>query len=209
MALETSTAQKAKDYLNTGIMNSMRVCVPAYERMKELFALGYTNVQIVEALSHEFHDIDLNPLSQGSVRTIIELNQREFQIARMELGLKCREEIQRQTAILFRATEDVELEMVSVYVRKLREALNSMADLDLAEIDDDGNFKNTSRMFVLIEMSEKLQSKIAKIVGTDALREIEVFRQKAEAKRKVEDSGGGLLPAQGRTLDSQPITNFI
>jgi len=209
MASETSTAQKAKDYLNTGIMNSMRVCVPAYERMKELFALGYTNVQIVEALSHEFHDIDLNPLSQGSVRTIIELNQREFQIARMELGLKCREEIQRQTAILFRATEDVELEMVSVYVRKLREALKSMGDLDLSEIDEDGNYKNTSRMFVLIEMSEKLQSKIAKIVGTDALREIEVFRQKAEAKSKVEASSGGLLPAQGRTLDAQPITNFI
>ena len=198
----------AKDYLNTDGFG-VRVCVPAYERMKHLYALGYTNAQITEVLKHEFQDIDINPISVGSISVLIKKNAREFELARMELGLKCRDEIQRQTAILFRATEDVELEMVSIYVKKLRQALNEMGDLDLSEMDEDGNYKNTSRMFVLIEMSEKLQSKIAKIVGTDALREIEVFRQKAEAKRQAEASAGGLIPAHGKTIDATPMTNFL
>jgi hypothetical protein len=97
--------------------------------------------------------------------------------------------------------------MVSVYVNKLRQALNQLADLDLDERDDEGNYKNTSRIFVLIEMAEKFQGKIAKIVGTDALREIEVFKQKAEAKAKADADKGGLLPspAKGRTMDAEEI----
>lgn len=198
----------AKDYLSGG-GTAIRVGVPAYERMKQLYALGYTVNQITEMLHQEFNDIDYNPIGAGSVKKLIQENSREFEIARMELGLQCREEIQRQTALLFRATEDVELTMVQVYVHKLNAVLEEMRNLDLAELDENGNFKNTSRIFVLLEFAEKFQSKIAKIVGTDALREVEVFRQKAEAKRQAEEKGTGLIPTHGRTMDAEPVTNFV
>ena len=198
----------AKDYLSGG-GTCIRVGVPAYERMKQLYAMGYTANQITEMLRSEFEDIDYNPISVTSVTKLIKSNVREFEVARMELGMQCREEIQRQTALLFRATEDVELTMVQVYVQKLNQVLEEMRDLDLAELDENGNFKNTSRIFVLLEFAEKFQSKIAKIVGTDALREVEVFRQKAEAKRQAEEKGTGLIPAHGRTMDSEPATNFV
>jgi hypothetical protein len=197
------------DYINTDGMGS-RVSVPAFERMKQLYALGYTNAQIAETMHQEFQDIDYNPITTTMVKKLIAANGPAMDQARMELGEKCRDEIQRQTAALFRATEDVELTLVSVYVGQLKSVLEEMRELDLQEIDPEtGNYKNTSRMFVLIEFVEKLQSKIAKIVGTDALREVEVFRQKAEAKRAAEERGTGLIPAHGRTLDETPTTNFI
>ena len=197
------------EYMNTDGMGS-RVMVPAYERMKQLYALGYTNAQIAETLHQEFQDIDYNPITPTMVKKLVQSNIESFEQARMELGEKCRDEIQRQVAYLFRATEDVELTLVSVYVGQLKSVLEEMRGLDLQEIDEEtGNYKNTSRMFVLIEFVEKLQSKIAKIVGTDALREVEVFRQKAEAKRAAEERGAGLIPTHGRTLDETPVTNFI
>ncbi len=187
-----------------------RVSVPALERMKQLYALGHTNSQIAETLHSEFQDIDFNPITTTIVKKLINVNIEAFEQARMELGIKCRDEVQRQVAYLFRATEDVELTLVQVYVKQLQSILEEMRNLDLQEIDPEtGNYKNTSRMFVLIEFVEKLQSKIAKIVGTDALREVEVFRQKAEAKRQAEEKGSGLLPASGRTVDEAPHTNFI
>ncbi len=198
----------ARDYLDTA-GTGVRVSVPAYERMKQLYAYGYTNAQISEMLQQEFSDIDYNPITATSVKKIIQLNIQEMERSRMELGLRCREEIQKQTALLFQATQDVELTMVQVYVHKLRQALDEMKDLDLGELDDNGNFKNTSRMFVLLEFCEKFQSKIAKVCGTDALREIEVFRQKAQAKAEFEQKGSGLLPARGRDVTDGQVTNFM
>lgn len=201
----------AENYLNLiGASNNggmIRVSVPAYERMLQLYAFGHSNAQICEMLQQEFNDIDYNPMTPRTIRKVIEINQTEFQIARMNLGMKCRDEIQNQIATLFRATEDVECLMVSVYVNKLRDALNNLASLDMEEQDEDGNYKNTSRIFVLLEMAEKLQSKIAKIVGTDALREIEAYRQKMEAKATAEKAGGSLLPpqAKGTTLEAEEV----
>jgi len=201
---------QAKDYLDLK-GRTVRVCVPAYERMKQLYAYGHTNAQIVEILSQEFKDIDYNPINAYGVKMLIADNSREFENARMELGLKCREEIQHQVALLYRATEDVECVMVKVFVDKMFVALDELADLDMAEKNDDGNFVNTSRMFVLIELATRMQKTVAKIVGTDALREIEIFRKKAQAKMDAESQGGSLIPTQarGRTLDDSAITNFI
>lgn len=208
-----SAEQNAKDYFNqrsAGNMNGIRVCVPAYERMMQLYAFGHTSAQISEILQQEFADIDYNPMSASAIKKTIEMNQSEFQIARMNLGLKCRDKIQEQIAILFNATEDVELTMVSVYVNKLRDVLNQLADTDIGEQDDDGNYTQTSRFFVLLEMAEKLQGKVAKIVGTDALREIEVFRKKAEAKQQAESDKGSLLPrASGKVINENNKPAFI
>lgn len=197
----------ALDYMNRNISDSrVRVSVPAFERMKQLYAFGNTNAQISEILQSEFHDIDFNQMTVTMVKTIIVENQDEFNKARAAMGDKCREEIQQQVAMLFKATRDVECVMVDVYVEKMESALAQLRELDLDELDEEGNYRNTSRIFVLIELIDKIQTKIAKIVGTDALREVEVFRQKEAARREF--STEKLLPplANGREV---PQTNFI
>lgn len=136
-------------------------------------------------------------LTDSVLRELYRGNQEEFEQSRIELGIVCRDEIRRQTAVLFNKTEQVECEMVDSYVTKLKQCIGAMNALDLEETDELGNFINTSKVFTLIELSTRLQSVIAKIVGTDALREIEVFRQKAEAKRDSESRT--LLPPPSKT----------
>jgi hypothetical protein len=196
----------ASTYYNSDA--GIRVCVPAYERIKQLYAFGYTNSQILETIESEFSDIDYNSYSMESLKSLIKENKKEFDAARMEMGLQCREEIQRQIALLFNKTEKTECLMVEIYVNKMHKALEELRDLELDELDDDGNFKNTSRVFVLIELVDKFQSKISKVVGTDALREIEIYRMKMEAKVNAEQNKGSLLPpTAGKTVDV--TTNFI
>lgn len=200
-------SHNVKDFLKPDV----RVCVPVYERIKQLYAYGYSNALICETVNTEFQDVDPSPTSAHSVRTIIRENQAEMEKAKLQYGIKCRDEIERQIELLFRATEDVEVLMVSVYVNKLRDVLKSLAELDLEELTEEGGYKNTSRIFVLIELAEKFQSKIAKIVGTDALREIEVFRKKAEAKQNAENNKGGMIPPpiEVNGKDVTPQTTFI
>jgi len=202
----------AKEYFNGGnnASSTFRVCTPAYERMKHLYALGHTAAQISEILHQEFMDIDYNPCTPAMVRKVIEQNMNQFEQSRMELGILCRKEIEKQTQLLFNKVQSEELDHVDVFVIKWKEARDELRTLDLSEIDEDGNFKNTSRIFVLIELCDKLQSRVSKIVGTDALREIEIFRQKAAAKAEAEQNKGNLLPplAKGQTIDT-PTTNFI
>ena len=89
---------------------------------------------------------------------------------------------------------------MDAYVRQTNRALDEMNALDLGERDPDTNaYVNTSRIFMLIELVNKLQEKIAKIVGTDALREVEVFRQKMEAKMRSEENANNLLPGNSKT----------
>ena len=202
----------AKDYFNGGnnASSTFRVCTPAYERMKHLYALGHNAAEISEILHQEFMDIDYNPCTPAMVKRIILDNKNNFEQFRMELGLLCREEIQKQTARLFDKVQNEELDHVDVFVIKWKEARDELRTLDLSEMDEDGNFKNTSRIFVLIELCDKLQSRVAKIVGTDAIREVEIYRQKAAAKAEAEQNKGNLLPplAKGQTLEAS-TTNFI
>jgi hypothetical protein len=206
---ERSSDVNASEYFKSGNNANVfnRICTPAYERMKYLYALGNNNTQIVEILSQEFSDIDYNPISARVVKEIINQNKPEFERYRMEIGMLCEEDAKRALASMYRIVQDAEIDQVDVFTYQWKTARDELRTLDLSEVDDDGNFKNTSRIFVLIELCDKLQSKVAKIVGTDAIREIEIFRQKAAAKAEMEQNKGNLLPqAKGQTIES---TNFI
>jgi len=197
----------ADDYLN--IVEGARLSVPAYERMKQLHAYGWTDSQILETLHQEFQDIDHNPINKRTLEKIYTDNKEEFKRARMELGLKCREDIQRQTALLLKETQNTELLLVQTYNRQLRSVLEEMAEINLQEKDEEtGNYKSTSRMFVLLEFSDKLVTKMGAITGSAALREIEIFRAKAEAKRDAEQKGSGLIPAHGLRIFAHGRTSI-
>lgn len=180
-----------------------RVSVPAMERMKQLYAFGYSNSEMSEILNQEFSDIEFDTFSPNRIKDTISVNIEEFNRDKMKLTLKCQEDIQLQIQAMFSVVGTKEILMVEVYAEKLQNALTSLRDLDLDEIDEDtGNYKNTARIFVLIEMAEKLQSKIAKIVGTDALRDIEIYKAKMAIKSEADNKQGGLIPAFGREVNS-------
>ena len=184
------------------VLNAAPFSIPAFERIMQLYAFGHTMDQIAEIINQEFSDIDYNNYTPSLINSIINENSEECEKFKMNVGIKCRNEVQDQVARLFSIVKDEEESMVEVFAGKMQQALQSLRELDLNELDEDGNYKNTSRIFVLTEMVIKLQSSVSKIVGTDALREIEVFRAKARAKQEEENSrSNGLLPAQ-RSSDS-------
>lgn len=197
---------------NKRVQNATNCSVPAFERIMQLNALGHSFDQIAEVINQEIADIDYNTYSAGTISKILRENAETFETFKMDMGLKCRAQVQDQVEKLFSMVKDEEESMVEVFAGKMKEALTSLRELDLNELDEDGNFKNTSRIFVLTEMVIKLQSSVSKIVGTDALREIEVFRAKARAKQEEENSrSNGLLPAQkssGSTIEITEETNW-
>jgi len=192
-------------------MNTLtRVCVPSRERLKQLYAYGYSNAEMAEIMNQEFSDIEFDTYNAKRIKEVIQFNMEEFIEFRAKLQGQCIDQIQKQVKLMFEATKDVELVMVRVYVKKLQDAMESLDALELDEIDlDTGAYKNTARIFVLIEMAEKLQSKIAKIVGTDALREIEIYKAKVALKSEAENKLGHLMPTFGREVEAQQATRFI
>jgi hypothetical protein len=177
--------------------------------MKQLYAYGYSNTEISEILNQEFSDIEFDSYTPKRIKETIQYNLEEFVSYKQVLTGQCRDQIQNQVKLMFEATKDVELVMVRVYVKKLQDAMESLDALDLDELNEEGGYKNTARIFVLIEMAEKLQSKIAKIVGTDALREIEIYKAKVSLKQEADNKLGGLVPAFGREVEGGAVTKFL
>jgi len=180
--------------------------------MKQLYAYGYSNTEIAEIMNQEFGDIEFDSYTPKRIKETIQTHLEVFIQFKAVLTGQCIEQVQTQVKMMFEATKDVELVMVRVYVKKLQDAMEALDQLDLDEVDPEtGAFKNTSRIFVLIELAEKLQSKIAKIVGTDALREIEIYKAKAAIKAEADSKIGNLIPTFGRDVSegSGGITKFL
>jgi len=178
--------------------------------MKQLYSYGYNNTEIAEILNQEFSDIEYDSYTTKRIKETIQGNLEDFIEFKARLTGQCIEQVQTQVKLMFEATKDVELVMVRVYVKQLQDAMESLDALDLDEIDPEtGAYLNTSRIFVLIEMAEKLQSKIAKIVGTDALREIEIYKARAAIKADADSKLGGLVPTYGRDVTEGQGAKFI
>jgi hypothetical protein len=172
-----------------------RICIPARERIKYLACFGYTHGQITDIINTEYADLQPSPISGRTIKGMLVTMTDEIEEQRKELALHCREELKIHLEALFRKTQQAEHVLVDVYERKMREATTSLDALDLEEKDDDDNYVNTGRVFVLLELIDKFHIKMAKLVGTEAMRDIEVFRQKADIQAAAKDKGDGLLPA--------------
>lgn len=206
----------ARNYQPTFKTN--RINVPVYERVKYLYALGYTDGHIAKMINSEFDDIELYSMNPEIIRMLRSENKEDFDNTKNELATRCRESILETAGVLYNVTSDKEMKMARVYAMQLDKILDALGDLDINEIDEDtGSYKNTSRFFVLMEMAEKLQTKAAKLTGTEAIREIEAYRMKMQAKVQAEDSrGAGLVPSVGKTVDESgkvindaPVTKFL
>lgn len=199
----------AKEHFK-GVNFQDRVCIPAFERIKHLYALGYSNGAITQTIVDEFQDIEPSPITQENVRRVITNNKEDFENYRIELAESCRKSYKTHTIALFEITQKNELRVVEVYNDKITEALNELATLSLGEQDDKQNYLNTSRIFVLMEFIEKFHKKASEFIGTQAMREVEIYRQKMAIKVSGDTKINGLTPAYGDIEAEQVMpTRFL
>lgn len=175
--------------------------VPVQERMMYLWAVGYPFSDIAAMLNDEFRDIVMTSVTPNQVRKAYENNMEAFEKARNEITMQCREELQVQVAHMFHRTSAVEIKTVDVFVKKLNSILTQLEDLDTSDI---GEKEVRAKFFSLLEAAERIQSRIAKIAGTDAFRDIEVYRQKMQLALEAKgNEKQGALPA---LRDATPTT---
>jgi len=167
--------------------------VPVQERMMYLWAVGYPFSDIAAILNDEFKDCVMTSVTPHQVRKAYENNMEEFEKTKSELTIRCREELQAQVENMFHRTSAVELKTVDVFVKKLNSILTQLEDMDVSDL---GEKEVRTKFFSLLEAAERIQSRIAKIAGTDAFRDIEVYRQKMQLALEAKSNDKpGALPA--------------
>jgi len=175
-------------------------CIPLAERVIFLYNNGFDESEIAVSVCEEFSDIYPVEINENDIYRILKKNKVKLMAARESMSLYCRNEIMKQTASMYNKVATVENELVNTFADKLRQVLAELAEINHEELDEEGNFKNTSRVFVLIELAEKLHNKSAKVIGTETMREIEAFKMKAQIKSETDNSSNTLVPAHARDV---------
>lgn len=173
--------------------SNRRYPIPVLERVLEMCVMGHSQDDIFYAVKSEFEDILFSPISKSNIKTIISDNMEVVRTRRKRIAELCREQTEEDMLDLFNICRPSEELMVKTYNNKLVEAMDELGSLSLSEKDDDGNFKNTQRIMNLMAMAEKFHATISKVSGLDAVREVEIFRQKSNISSAAKN-GSGLLP---------------
>lgn len=183
------------------------VPVPVVERVKLLYAVGYRKTEICNIINQELGDIMVYTFDIRKLEILVSSNLKEFEEYKKDMAKKCREDIQLQLANLFEKASRSENKIIDTYSDKIREALDELKLIDLSERDEKGRVVNAAQALVLMEVVERLQKLSAKLAGTDAMREVEIFRQRSEIEKQAKaiNVSGSLIPMP----QSQNKTNFL
>lgn len=187
--------------------------IPTMERAAALYALGFEVKIIAEILEGEFGDYEQYPITEKNIKEFLRRNRTNLKEMRQELTVDCRKEIAQQFQHFFNVTKNTETKMVDVYLEKMNDLLEELKELDLQEEDDLGNKKNTQRLMILMATIERLHGMIAKITGTNALRDVEIHRMKKMIEKEIEESpilpGGKISGSTTIDAEAIPTTQFI
>jgi uncharacterized protein (UPF0305 family) len=104
----------------------------------------------------------------------------------------------------FNKTHTIETKMVESYSDKMDDWLEQLNNLDITEQDEEGNFKNTARFFVIHEAITKLHKTLEKLSGTGSMRELSVLSQKMQMEIEKARMLGDKAPL---TIEA-PTTKF-
>jgi hypothetical protein len=182
-----------------------RIPIPTQQRIIQLLALNIHFQEIAKITSSEFKEILGTPISYRDVKRVDDANKPQIEQMILDIKQRCNTDIVEHSAQLFQRVASAEQELVQVFSDKLKEALSSLSSLDLNEQDESGKFINTNRTFQLLELIDKYHSKASKVIGTEALREIEIFRTKAQIKRTEEEKSINLIPIHNK----ESTTRFL
>lgn len=179
--------------------------IPVKERIYQLNAIGLKVSVIVSAINNEFKEILNEPIGPASVITI--LKSLDAQKVKENITASTRNDLASHSAILFKKVAKAEEAIVSTYSTKLIEALTLLETIDIAELDDKSQLVNLKKIIDITDVIEKYHSKASKVIGTEALREIETFRAKAQIKQQQENATAHLVPMPAN--NSNRPTRFL
>ncbi len=170
-----------------------RFSIPMFERMKILYALGHTPAIITSTLQNEFQDIEVNPITIQTVQQILESRKAEFVAFKEEVSVEVAKEGLIHLKDVIRRVAESENRFVVAAATKMDNLVDAMLTLDLTIADEEGNLKNLAQYCRLLEATEKTQKIIAKLSGTDALRDLEIYLRKANIDQAAK-GGSSMIP---------------
>jgi hypothetical protein len=189
--------------------SNAQVSAPAWARIQQLYAFGKGDVEIHEIISQEFQDFEANPISLISLRKMIAERRPELEAGREALAAACGEEVLQQGKELFAMLHKAENRSVTRLIKKMDNLVDQIELCDLTVLNDKGQPANLGVYAALLKMLGETQLLCAKIAGTDAVREIEIYRQKKQIDfdLKIADPKQGNLGNDGKPVEAG--INFI
>lgn len=181
--------------------------IPVEERIRYYFILGFRANEIAQFLCNEFRELELATYSRSNVNEFIRRNREELEKAEHDFRMDIRQRHEQELRRNFTDAHSLEIEAVQVYIRKGREILTAMDELDLTKQDEDKNFVNRGQMGTLMMLFKEQHAMIAKLSQTDAAREYALFVRKLNAKAQ-EGKDAGMLDTEVTFLDGEKVDFF-
>jgi hypothetical protein len=179
-------AQQTSRRNQTGISFS----IPVEERIRFYYILGFRATEIAQFLRNEFRELELVEYSRYSVDQHIRRNRAELDAAQHEFRMDLRTTINNRLRENFNDAHLMELDAVQVYIRKARDVVQAMDDLDILKKDDEGNFVNRGQFITLMMIFKEQQAMVGKLAQTDAAREYSLYVRKMSIKAQEAKAGG-------------------
>lgn len=184
-------------------MNRCGFTIPFCERAKSLYAFGYANKDIAIVLKNEFDDLEFRTIDHNIIRQLIGQNVKEFNAAKEGFELAVKAEAEAWMKHIFMMAQSSEQRIAQTYAEKIVQLCERLAGIDLSDVDA----YSPSEIDLILSHIEKLQGLLGKIAGTEATRDVAVFKSKTEIKAAfLPNTPNNLIP-MGNT--KQTATKFI
>jgi hypothetical protein len=122
--------------------------------------------------------------------------------------MELRAEINQRLRANFNDAHLMELEAVQVYIKKAKDVVKAMDELDILKTDEDGNFVNRGQFMTLMMIFKEQQLMVGKLAQTDAAREYALYCRKAQLKVKEAKEGGMLSGEEAEVSFMDEETTF-
>lgn len=169
--------------------------IPVEERIRYYFILGFRANEIAQFLRNEFRELELLEYSRYNVEQYLRrhrdfLNEEQHKF-RMEIRAKINDGLREN----FNNGMTLEIDAVNIYIKKAKDVLSAIDDLDILAKDEDGNFLNRGQFITLMMIFKEQQAMIGKLAQTDAAREYALYCRKMQVKAN-EAKGAGMLTGE-------------
>lgn len=171
-------------------LGSINFSIPVEERIRYYFILGFRATEIYQFLRNEFRELELTEYSRYNLKQYIDRHQQELSAAQHEFRMELRQVINDRLRSNFSDAHLMELDAVRVYIKKAKDIVGAIEDLDILKRDEEGNFVNRGQFITLMMIFKEQQAMVGKLAQTDAAREYALYVRKMAIKaQEAKDSG--------------------
>lgn len=167
--------------------------------------MGFSQAETRTIVNRELEDyLTTGELTSVEIANFVSKNESYINEYKQQYLERCGMMMISAQEAAFNKTHTLETKMADSYASKMDDWLNELNSLDITEQDEDGNYVNTSRFFVVHEAITKLHKTLEKLSGTGSMRELSVLSQKMQLEIEKARAMGGNVPL---TIDA-PTTKF-